>query len=100
MEVAKLIPLALAVVELLKNTVRNNGYTGKHTDVIISCKLSDGEYHFSYIESTFAESDLESGVITGIDITLLHNFLKQIAAKVMIDDSINNKNEVLVVFSK
>jgi two-component sensor histidine kinase len=100
MEVARLIPLALAAVELLKNTVRNNVNCEKQVDIIISCMLSDGEYHFNYIEHTSAEPDLSSGVITRIDTTLLHNFLKQIDAKVMIDDSIDGKSEVLVVFNK
>ncbi|KAA5533392.1 hypothetical protein F0919_12680 [Taibaiella lutea] len=100
MEVAKLVPLALAVVELLKNTVKNNIHFEKQVDLIISCKLSDGEYHFSYTENTAAEPDLGTDVITRIDTTLLHNFLKQIDAKVMIDDSINGKSEAIIVFSK
>lgn len=99
MEVSKLIPLALAVVELLKNTLRNNIHYGKHADVIISCKLSDEEYHFSYAEHT-AEPDFDSDVITRIDTALLHNFLKQIDAKAMIDDSVTGKNEILIVFIK
>lgn len=98
MEVAKLIPLALALVELLKNTVRNNIHYDKQMELKISCKLIDGEYHFSYIENTSAVQD--SDIAISVDTTLLHNFLKQIDAKVMIDDTTNNQTEVLVVFNK
>lgn len=100
MEVTKLIPLALAMVELLKNTVRTNLHYDRQTELKISCKLMDGEYHFSYIENTSSAQDSDSDIATHIDTVLLHNFLKQIDAKVMIDDTTNNQTEVLVVFSK
>jgi len=99
MEVGKLIPLALAMVELLKNSVRNNIHYGKQIEINISCRLSDGEHHFSYIEHTISEPDNETDVATRIDAALLHHFLKQIDAKVMIDDSYG-RNEVLIVFNK
>lgn len=100
MDVSKLTPLALAVVELLKNTVRNNAHYVKSSEIIISCELVDGEYHFSYLEDTPIEVDSGPDIVTKTDTALLHHFLKQINAKIMVDDSLNGKNEILIVFSK
>lgn len=99
MEVVKLTPLALTIVELLKHTIKGSIQYGKYAEITIACKLTDGEYHFNYIENTLTEQDAVLDVATEIDTALLHNFLKQIDAKVMVDDT-NGKTDVLVVFSK
>jgi two-component sensor histidine kinase len=100
MEVTKLIPLALAVVELLKNSIKNTIAISKQAEISIQCRLSDEEYHFVYKENAQLYSDADANVDTKMDTKLLYNFLKQIDAKVLNDEEQMGKHEVLIVFSK
>lgn len=98
MEISKLIPLSLALVELLKSSVKNN--FGMPFEISIDCKLVDGEYRFSYKEHISVETESNHLIATRYDTTLLSSFLKLIDAKIMVDDEQQGQCEVLIVFSK
>jgi two-component sensor histidine kinase len=101
MDVSKLIPLAMGVVELLKTTIKNTLVIATNATIEIQCRLKDGEYHFTYKEKASMEMDYgNSTVISKMDTKLLHNFLRQIDAKMLMDDSKAGQNDILIVFVK
>ena len=102
MDVIKLIPLAMAVVELLKNTIRNSFALSKYVTIEMNCRLMEGEYHFTYKEETQREHEsyMAAGVITKTDTKLLYDFLKQLDAKVLVNEEVVGRNELLIVFVK
>jgi two-component sensor histidine kinase len=100
MDVVKLIPLAFGIVELLKHTIKNTLGISKQVEIEIQCRLMDGEYHLTYKELGFVEPEYDSNVITKMDTKLLYDFLRQINAKVLIDDDKIGQHEVLIVFVK
>jgi len=100
MDVALLVPLALATVELLKNIIKNTLPATGHAAITLKCRLSEDEYHFTYQEYTpTSENEEGVAVITKMDTRLLHHFLLQIDAKVQIEDN-RSGQEVLIVFLK
>jgi two-component sensor histidine kinase len=100
MDVVKIIPLAMAVVELLKATIKNTLVISSQTVITILCRLQDDEYHFTYKENAMVDTDYNSEVLTKTDTELIYCFLRQIDAKIWMDEGKNGQTETLIVFNR
>ncbi|WP_118949855.1 tetratricopeptide repeat-containing sensor histidine kinase [Taibaiella helva] len=97
----KLIILALAVNEMLINSLKHVlPYVGG-CYIAMECRLIDGEYHFTYSDNG-PEAAAEGNVatITGTGIRLIHKLAKQMDAKILVEKEQSGKIQYLMIFSK
>jgi two-component sensor histidine kinase len=100
LDLEKLVTLALAVNEMLINSVKHVLPCVGHCHIDMECRLIDGEFHFTYSDNgpDTAESNIET--ITGTGIRLIHKLARQLDAKIRVDKDSSGKIEYLIIFSK
>ncbi len=100
LDLEKLVTLALAVNEMLINSVKHVLPCVGHCHIDMECRLIDGEFHFTYSDNgpDTPESNIET--ITGTGIRLIHKLARQLDAKIRVDKDNSGKIEYLIIFSK
>jgi two-component sensor histidine kinase len=101
----KLVILALAVNEMVINSVKHVLPYADDCYIAMECKLIDGEMHFTYSDNgpgitVGQETDETVSTITGTGIRLIHKLARQIDAKILVEKENNSKVQYLLIFNK
>lgn len=102
----KLIILALAVNEMVINSIKHVFPFTNDCYITMECKLIDGEMHFTYSDSGPAGiipvpgTDENVSTITGTGIRLIHKLARQVGAKILMEKENNGKVQYLLIFNK
>ncbi|WP_118974395.1 sensor histidine kinase [Taibaiella koreensis] len=100
LELEKLITLALAVNEMLINSVKHVLPYVSGCYIAMECRLIDGEYHFTYSDNGPEAADSNVTTMTGTGIRLIHRLAKQMDAKIMVEKEQTGKVQYLMIFSR
>lgn len=99
----KLIILALAVNEMVINSVKHALPFTEDSFIKMECKLMDGEMHFTYTDNgpdaTHSTED-HLDTITGTGIRQINKLARQIGAKILVEKENNGKIQYLLIFHK
>lgn len=97
----KLIILALAVNEMLINSVKHVLPYVSGCYIAMECRLIDGELHFTYSDNgpDMAEGNVDT-ITTGTGIRLIQKLARQMDAKIMVEKEQSGKIQYLMIFSK
>lgn len=95
-----LISLALAVNEMLINTVKHVLPYVEHCFVEMECKSESGQLHFTYSDNGPGAQKKKLGKITGSGIRLIHQLARQMNAKLMVEIHKSGKVDYLIVFDQ
>ena len=100
LDLEKLVTLALAVNEMLINSVKHVLPCVGNCYIDMECRLMEGEFHFTYSDNgpDLPESNIET--MTGTGIRLIHKLARQLDAKIRVDKDNTGKIEYLIIFSK
>lgn len=97
----KLIILALAVNEMLVNSVKHVLPYVSDCYIAMECRLLDGELHFTYSDNGPDMTEGNVGTITtGTGIRLIQKLARQMDAKIMVEKEQSGKIQYLMIFSK
>lgn len=95
-----LISLALAVNEMLINTVKHVLPYVENCSVEMECKAKNGELYFTYSDNGPGVHKKKLGKITGSGIRLIHQLARQMNAKLMVEIHNSGKVEYLITFNQ
>jgi two-component sensor histidine kinase len=101
----KLAILALAVNEMVINSIKHALPYTDNCYIAMECKLIDGEMHFTYCDSgpgtiSIPGIDENVSIITGTGIRLIHKLARQIGAKILMEKENNGRVQYLLIFNK
>jgi two-component sensor histidine kinase len=99
----KLATLALAVNEMIINTIKHVLPFSDSCYIAMECKLIDGEMHFTYSDNGpdgALNTDENIDTITGTGIRLINKLARQMGAKILVEKENNGKVQYLLIFNK
>lgn len=101
----KLVILALAVNEMVINSVKHVLPFADDCYIAMECRLIDGEMHFTYCDNgpgaaSSQGADENVSTITGTGIRLIHKLARQMDAKILVEKENNGKVQYLLIFNK
>jgi two-component sensor histidine kinase len=99
----KLATLALAVNEMIINTIKHVLPFSDSCYIAMECKLIDGEMHFTYSDNGpegALNTDENTDTITGTGIRLINKLARQMGAKILVEKENNGKVQYLLIFNK
>jgi two-component sensor histidine kinase len=100
LDLEKLVTLALAVNEMLINSIKHVLPCAGNCYIDMECRLIEGEFHFTYSDNGPDLPDSNIETITGTGIRLIHKLARQLDAKIRVDKDPSGKIEYLIIFSK
>lgn len=100
LELERLITLALAVNEMLINSIKHVLPYVADCYIDMECKLVEGEYHFTYSDNGPELPDSNIDTATGTGIRLIHKLARQLEAKIKVEKDHSGKIEYLLIFNQ
>lgn len=100
LELEQLITLALAVNEMLINSVKHVLPCVSDCYIAMECRLIEDEFHFTYSDNGPDLPESNIGTLMGTGIRLIHKLARQLEAKIRVEKDNTGKIEYLLIFSK
>lgn len=96
----KLVTLALAVNEMLINSIKHVLPCDFNCYIEMECKLIDRELHFTYSDNGPGITESNVDTVTGTGIRLIHKLARQLDAKILVEKDNTGKIQYLMIFNK